>query len=217
MWTLPPLWTHRTRPQGFGNLAKNARFPQRPHRSSVSLTKTKNEEHNHSDQLSTESDHPQDCLQTPSGALCALGGRSDQRECAARRFPLMDVVRDILAHPAPPFPDGRAHRGSFPIRSSGPDSPKSRLRRRVAALLCSGPPIPEVPSISSCPSQRGIERARALWLTELMGDFPFVSDAERAHALGLGLLPFLRDLISGPTPLHLIEKPSPGTGAGLPC
>ena len=34
MWTLPPLWTQRTRPQGFGNLARNARFPQRPHRSS---------------------------------------------------------------------------------------------------------------------------------------------------------------------------------------
>ena len=60
MWTLPPLWTHRTRPQGFGNLAKNARFPQPPHRSLFSLTKRKNEEQNHSDQLSTESDHPQD-------------------------------------------------------------------------------------------------------------------------------------------------------------
>ena len=33
MWTPPPLWTHRTRPQGFGNLAQNARFPQRRHRS----------------------------------------------------------------------------------------------------------------------------------------------------------------------------------------
>jgi hypothetical protein len=29
-WTLPPLWTHRTRPQGFANLAQNARFAQRP-------------------------------------------------------------------------------------------------------------------------------------------------------------------------------------------
>jgi hypothetical protein len=48
MWTLPPLWTHRTRPQGFGNLAKNARFPQRPHRSSFSLKKKKNEEQNRS-------------------------------------------------------------------------------------------------------------------------------------------------------------------------
>ncbi len=28
-------------------------------------------------------------------------------------------------------------------------------------------------------------------------------------------MPFVRDLIYGPTPLHLIEKPSPGTGASL--
>ena len=63
MWTLPLLWTQRTRPQEFGNLAKNARFPQRPHRSSFSL-KAKKEEQNHSDQLSTKSDHPQ-----PTGSL----------------------------------------------------------------------------------------------------------------------------------------------------
>jgi TPR repeat protein len=58
MWTLPPPWTHRTRPQGFGNLATNARFPQRPHRSSFSLKNKKNEEQNHSDQPSTKTDHP---------------------------------------------------------------------------------------------------------------------------------------------------------------
>jgi hypothetical protein len=57
--------------------------------------------------------------------------------------------------------------------------------------------------------------ARTLILDELLGDFPFTSDAERAHAVALLLLPFARDLIDGPTPLHLIEKPSPGTGATL--
>ena len=36
-WTLPPLWTHRTRPQGFANLAQNARFAQRPPPSPFSL------------------------------------------------------------------------------------------------------------------------------------------------------------------------------------
>ena len=30
-----PCVTHRTRPQGFGNLAQNARFPLRPHPSSL--------------------------------------------------------------------------------------------------------------------------------------------------------------------------------------
>ena len=34
-------------------------------------------------------------------------------------------------------------------------------------------------------------------------------------AIALTLLPFARDLIPGPTPLHLFEKPMPGTGATL--
>ena len=50
---------------------------------------------------------------------------------------------------------------------------------------------------------------------DLLGDFPFVSPAERAHAVALLLLGFLRAMIDGPTPLHLIEKPTPGTGATL--
>jgi hypothetical protein len=65
MWTLPPLWTHRTRPQGFGNLANNARFPQRPHRSSLLWKKKKNEKQDHLHQLSTESDHLQ--IRDPNG------------------------------------------------------------------------------------------------------------------------------------------------------
>jgi hypothetical protein len=52
-------------------------------------------------------------------------------------------------------------------------------------------------------------------LLEPIVDFPFVSDADRAHAVAFQLLPFIRELIEGPTPLHLIEKPSPGTGATL--
>jgi hypothetical protein len=59
MWTLPPLWTHRTRPQGFGNLAKNTRFPQRPHRSSFFSDEEEERRRNHSDQLSTEPDQVQ--------------------------------------------------------------------------------------------------------------------------------------------------------------
>jgi hypothetical protein len=60
-----------------------------------------------------------------------------------------------------------------------------------------------------------LDEARGLILNELLGDFPFTGDAERAHAVALLLLPFVRDLIDGPTPLHLIEKPSAGTGGTL--
>ena len=43
-----------------------------------------------------------------------------------------------------------------------------------------------------------IAAARSLLLDDLLGDFPFVGEAERAHALALLLLPFVRPMISGP-------------------
>ena len=72
-----------------------------------------------------------------------------------------------------------------------------------------------VPPVSERPTAADMAEARRLICDELLVDFPFVSDAERAHAVSLFLLPFARDLIDGPTPLHLFEKPSPGTGATL--
>lgn len=67
------------------------------------------------------------------------------------------------------------------------------------------------------PSEDDVVRARTLLLEELMGDFRFVGEADRAHALAALLLPFARRLIDGYTPLHLVEAPTPGTGKGLLC
>lgn len=72
-----------------------------------------------------------------------------------------------------------------------------------------------VPQVSDRPSAEEIDEARLLICYDLLVDFPFTNDAERAHAVALLLLPFARDLIPGPTPLHLFEKPMPGTGATL--
>lgn len=72
--------------------------------------------------------------------------------------------------------------------------------------------VPDVPLI---PSSTERERARHLLLTELLGDFPFADDASRAHALAALLLPFVRPLIDGPTPLHLFDAPVEGTGKTL--
>lgn len=58
-------------------------------------------------------------------------------------------------------------------------------------------------------------RALNFITTELLADFPFASKSDRAHALALFLLPFLRELIPGPTPLHLLDAPTAGTGKGL--
>src|SRR6266545_3278770 len=72
-----------------------------------------------------------------------------------------------------------------------------------------------VPDVPSEPDAADLDRARGLVLGELLADFPFVSDADQAHAVALLLLPFVRELISGPTPLHLIEAPTMGSGKGL--
>jgi hypothetical protein len=84
-----------------------------------------------------------------------------------------------------------------------------------AKLLYVPAPGFEVPPISARPTTADVAAARELICDELLGDFPFVSPAERAHAVALLLLGFLRGMVDGPTPLHLIEKPSPGTGATL--
>lgn len=70
------------------------------------------------------------------------------------------------------------------------------------------PPIPEEPTPDD------IRHAKDLLFVELMGDFPFQDDASKAHALAALLLPFVRPLIEGPTPLHFIDAPSEGTGKG---
>ena len=72
-----------------------------------------------------------------------------------------------------------------------------------------------LPAVPERPSPAEITAARDLLLDELLGDFPFTAEAERAHALALLLLGFVRPLIDGPTPLHMIEKPTPGNGATL--
>jgi putative DNA primase/helicase len=129
-------------------------------------------------------------------------------------LPPMHVVRDMLARPAPPLPP-LARITAAPVFSAA-----GTLRTQVGYDAASetyyapGPGF-ALPTIPDRPTDDELERARALILTELLGDFPFVSDAERAHALGLLLLPFLRELIQGPVPLFVVEKPTPGTGASL--
>jgi hypothetical protein len=72
------------------------------------------------------------------------------------------------------------------------------------------------------PTLENVANAKALLLDELLYDFPFKMDAigsgtsaSKAHALAMMILPFVRPMINGPTPLHLIDSPTPGTGKGL--
>ena len=126
--------------------------------------------------------------------------------------PPQDVVQDLLASPERMWPILRRI-VSVPVFSSDGTlcqtpgyNPPARAWYDPAGLVVAA--IPNEPD--------EIEVAEAVDLiTEVITDFPFVDEADRAHAVSMILQPFARDLIAGPTPLYLIEKPEPGTGATL--
>jgi len=134
-------------------------------------------------------------------------------EC--RTFPPVAVVEDILALPA-------AERGFPPIRriTRAPvfgadgallDTPGYHASEATYYV----PSGLEVPPVPERPTREQVDAARELFLVDLLGDFPFTSDAARAHALAAALLPFCRALVAGPTPNHMADAPAEGTGKTL--
>jgi hypothetical protein len=75
----------------------------------------------------------------------------------------------------------------------------------------------DLPPVPDRPTPEEIAKAKSLLLDDLFVDFPFVAQADRAQAVAALLLPFVRRLIRGCTPLHVVESPSHGTGKGLLC
>lgn len=57
-----------------------------------------------------------------------------------------------------------------------------------------------------------LDDALELLTVELLGDFGFADEASIANALGLLILPFVRERINGPTPLHVVRAPDIGSG-----
>jgi len=78
-----------------------------------------------------------------------------------------------------------------------------------------GPGLEGMPPVPDQPAAEDVAEAKRLLLEELLGDFPFDSQASRAAAMAMLLTPFLRELIDGLTPLFLVDKPTPGAGATL--
>ena len=87
-----------------------------------------------------------------------------------------------------------------------------------------------VPEVPQKPTAEQVHRAKRLLIEEVLADFPLgglgrpeiVDQALNgegvpavANVIGMILLPFMREMVDGPTPGHLINKPAPGTGASL--
>ncbi len=140
----------------------------------------------------------------------------DEERSPAR--PPHDLAKNILAtpHDQIPFPILKrvTYRPVFTrdgslIRTPGYDS--------GTGILYSPPRGFRLPPVSDRPTPEELGCAKQLILEELLGDFPLTDKAAIAHTVSAMWLPFVRELvkIKGPTPLYLIEKPTPGTGATL--
>jgi hypothetical protein len=128
--------------------------------------------------------------------------------------PPQDVVRDLLATVNMPLPKLTRIVGAPVYARNGTlltepgYHPEARTYYVPSANF-------KLQTISDRPTQEEVTTAKELILKGMLGDFPFTGDAELAHAVALLLLPFVQAMIDGATPFHLIEKPSPGTGASL--
>ncbi len=65
------------------------------------------------------------------------------------------------------------------------------------------------------PTDTEVWDARELIIDDLFVDFPFASDADRAHAVTVALTCLARPMFEGSTPLFVFNAPSEGTGKGL--
>jgi len=131
--------------------------------------------------------------------------------------PPVEVARDVLALPGwaedvfPPLEE-IVECPTFAADGTLVDRPGYDKDSR---LWYSPAPGLSVPAVRSDPGWVLVRLAKMKLLDSLLVDFPFADQASRANALALLLLPFVRPLIDGPTPLHLIEAAKPGTGKGL--
>jgi putative DNA primase/helicase len=128
--------------------------------------------------------------------------------------PPLDLLQNMLATPNPQLPilRGVVNHPVFAPDGSLQTEPGYSAATR---LIYSPPPGFKLPEISNAPTPAEIAEAKRLLLEELMGDFPFTGEPSKARAIAALLLPFVRPMIEGPTPLHLIHKSHPGTGATL--
>ena len=130
--------------------------------------------------------------------------------------PPSKVTRDMLA-----LPDGRVPRMTAltrlpPMRPDGSVATEAGLDPHSGLLHVADPAVlAALTNLPAAPNTRDVESALRLLQEDLLCDFPFARPSDCAHALAALLHPFVRHLVQGPTPLHLIEAPSEGTGKGL--
>ena len=128
--------------------------------------------------------------------------------------PVKEVSADMVALPSRALPpiEGVV---SFPVFDTNGRLVSQPGYHPQSRLWLHHPPGFALEPIPKLPSANDVNAATRLLLDELLADFPFEAESDRTHVIAALLLPLVRLMIGGPTPLHLIEAPTPGTGKSL--
>jgi hypothetical protein len=129
-------------------------------------------------------------------------------------MPPMAVMKDMLATPNPSVPV-LARIMEVPVYGSNGSLQTEKGYHGKSRTLYEPSKGFTLRPASLRPTTKEIDKARQIISDELLADFPFAHQSDRAHAISLFLLPHVRDFIGGPTPNHIIESPAPGSGKGL--
>lgn len=127
--------------------------------------------------------------------------------------PPLAVMHDMLRYPKFPLPPVDRIVRAPAYAADGTLQAKAGYHTAGHIIVWLEPGL-EIPDVPKAPSINDVAAAVAT-VDDLLYDFPMSVPADRAHAFALFLLPFVRDMIDGPTPFHLVEAPTAGTGKGL--
>lgn len=147
-------------------------------------------------------------------AIANFGAHDQQGVWKRRAGAPMDVVTNVLATPDAPLPVVRRV-VDVPVLAPGGELHDTAGYSAVSQVFYEPAAGLSLAKVPRSPTAAQIKKARRVLVAELFGDFPFVGEAERAHAVAMALQPFLRDMIHSATPLYLVEAPTAGTGKGL--
>ena len=125
--------------------------------------------------------------------------------------PAQNVINDALSTHKPPLPE-LTQVVSIPIvTSQGRLITEPGYDAESGIYYAAEPGC--LPQINSAATKEDALEALKWINDEILVDFPFADDASKAAAISVAILPFVRHLINGQTPLYLLEKPTAGTGA----
>lgn len=125
--------------------------------------------------------------------------------------PAQNVINDALSTHKPPLPE-LTQVVSIPIvTSQGRLITEPGYDAESGIYYAAEPGC--LPQINSGATKEDALEALKWINDEILVDFPFADDASKAAAISVAILPFVRHLINGQTPLYLLEKPTAGTGA----